>query len=81
MNILEFALWWLKQDDNDNSFAIPIYIIICVMITVFVFLNFPAIIGIVVGCLFSIPPVALIGYVINKEVRDTYNQWLRTRNK
>ena len=78
MNVLEFVTWWLSQ--GENGVALVIYCVICALITLFGFIN-SFWVGLFMVILFGAPLVALAGYVINKEVRKSYNAWLIIKDK
>lgn len=78
MNVLEFVTWWLSQ--GENGIAVVIYFVICALITLFGFIN-SVWVGLFMLILFGTPLLVLLGYIINKEVRKSYNAWLLIKDK
>lgn len=76
MNVLEFVTWWLSQDNNGE--VIIVYILISSTITMAGFIGSVWIGGFLM-ILFGTPLVFLLVYVINKEIRKTYNTWRRIK--
>lgn len=73
MKIFEFAIWWLGQ--GENFVALVAYCLVTGFATVIAFFN-SVLIGILFLVVFGSPVAALLIYVINKEIRKTYNGWL-----